>query len=160
MGLLIGVENSSYDSTYLDDLIVMIRLQATVTGTLNSIRVYSTTSGNVKAGLYSDSAGFPNLQRTVNNSGTAVSAGQWNSITVPDYGITASTYYWLAAISSANYNLCGQSTGGTMKYKPGSYSTGLPNPAGTGYADDTDVFRIIGYEDVLDPGLIFAGGGF
>jgi hypothetical protein len=160
MKLLIGVENSSYDSTYVDDYILMARFPAIEDGILKEIRVYSTTSGGVKAGAYSNFAGNPSAQLTVNNSGTSVSALQWNSIIVPDLKITGSTYYWLGAISGNDYNLCGQSTGGTMKIKPGSYSTGLPSPAGTGYADDTDVMRIIGYGITSSGAGVLLGGGF
>lgn len=164
MPLLIpsSVPSGSWSNANVN-IVFYCRFQAALSGTLNEIQFYSNVSGNAKAGLYDDDTGpAPNNRLTVNNTGQAVSASQWNSITVSDYAITASAYYWLAILSDTvgvATRDSGQSW--TSYYQNQPYGNGLPSVAtpdgSVGY-----LFSFAGYGDlpgaVATPGLVMSIG--
>lgn len=117
---LLGVNDSgTIDASA--NYVLFHRFQCTQSGTVKSIRVYSRLSGSVKAALYSDSGGSPYHKFSDNT--TAVSGGQWNTITIADTSVTVGTYYWIGFITNttgaARFLAAGS---GTRRYKAETYS--------------------------------------
>jgi hypothetical protein len=130
---------------------VFIRLQAQNSGTINKIRIYAGANGNVKVALYNDSGGSPSTLLAANNTGTACTSGQWNTVGIPDTIVAENSYYWIAAIADTDsvlrYN--SSSGSGTSLGKDVSYSGfSFPDPAGSGFTSYTydrsfDAFGIL-----------------
>jgi len=109
------------------------RWTATVSGTVQNIKIKCGTSGNVKVAIYADINGSPGVLLNAINTNTSVNAG-WNEIAIPTTSIIAGTDYWLAAISDANCIQYTSQAGSVQKYKPAIYSTfNFPNSAGSGF---------------------------
>lgn len=81
--------------------IVATKYTLSENGTVNKMTIWVPTSGNQKAGIYSDVAGVPTTLLVVNNTGTAVTGGQWNDITLPQTFLFSGTY-WLAVLDDTN----------------------------------------------------------
>jgi hypothetical protein len=136
---LIGVDDATGDSgtTALNYLNCQM-FQAVATGTLTEfkIKLSAGLTVNAKLAIYADSSGAPGSALWRQNTGQGLIA-DWNTITVsPGVSITSGTYYWLAFIFDATKNTANySSTAGTLKYKTSAYSSGCPDPAGTGFSD-------------------------
>jgi hypothetical protein len=157
--LLIGTE-TTYASHCAKDYIYMQKYAALKSGTIKEILVYSESSGNVKAGMYSDNAGSPDVQLAVNNSGIAVTGSQWNIITISDLAIVKDTYYWLAILADTIGAVAQNNSGGTGTAKSQAYSSGLPSPAGSGYTPNSNLQGVVGYGDSIKGHPLFFGTGF
>ena len=136
---LLGNGDLSWNDTQAADYFELERFQAVKSGTLKSILVYHYGVGGVgtKVAIYSDNAGSPNALLA---SGAGSCAAGWNTISVADVSIVSGTYYWLAHIFEPDeYTwIRAITSGGTSLYKAATYSTfSFPNPAGTGFTDDT-----------------------
>jgi hypothetical protein len=94
-GRLIGTDIAGSSNVAAGKLILG-KFQATQTGNVTEIHVYSRANGKVKVAIYEDNAGQPGNLLKANNTETAVTTGQWNSITIDSTPITQNTYYWLA----------------------------------------------------------------
>ena len=91
---------------------------------------------------HSDNSGSPNALLV---SATAACVNAWNTINVSDVSIVSGTYYWIGH-NTDNYYLPAYNSGGTAKYKSATYSTfSFPDPAGTGFTNDTWTFAHAGW---------------
>jgi hypothetical protein len=126
---------SGTDSYSISGRIHMCRSQAIKSGTANSIKVKMSGSANVRLALYSDNGGAPNAL-LCESSSTAVVTGV-NTVSIPDTSIVLNNYYWTAIQGSVNsvYYVAG----GTSKHKTYTYAA-YPNPAGTGYIDESRLY--------------------
>lgn len=61
-----------------------------------SMKVYCRVNSNVRLAIYSDSSGHPGTL-LVESASTALTAGDWRSISITPTLLSASTAYWLAA---------------------------------------------------------------
>ena len=142
-GKLVG-HDDVIPSAYGDpNYISTTKYQALATGTVTQFCLRCNGSGNVKVAIYADNAGEPGARLGVVNTGTAVVAG-WNTITFPETPVTKGSYYWLAIVADAG-NIAGYKPEAQLakRYKSFPFTTGLPDPAGTGYTVETttqDVF--------------------
>lgn len=132
---LLGNGDLSWNQYQSPSYFQVEKFKAVKSGTLKSIQVYfDGGSGNAKVAIYSDSSGSPNAL-LASASGACVNG--WNTINISDVTIVSGTYYWLAHNVDC-YWLRGVGSGGTAKYKAATYSSfSFPNPAGTGFTDDS-----------------------
>jgi len=147
--LLLG-NTAAYYSDWSADYVTYARYQASASGTLNQIQIYSHASGNFKAALYSDSNGSPNTLLTDNSTGAPATAMTWNSINVTGYAVTSGTYYWLAVITDTSCVATLSSlSSGTVKYKAIAYAGyGFPATAESELSSYTKSIIIAGYEAI------------
>jgi hypothetical protein len=96
--------------------------------------IHSTANGNVKLGIYTNSAGLPGT--LLHSVTSAVSIGD-NLISFTSTALTAGTLYWLAAMGdsvgvlSSSSNASGATSFGFFVYKFLGYSNPLPSSFGT-----------------------------
>jgi hypothetical protein len=90
-------------------------------GDATEIQIYSDSSGEAKVALYTDNAGSPGTLIVKNDSGTAVTGGQWNPISISSTAVTFGTTYWIAAMGNASGVITNKSGVATSKYNA-SYS--------------------------------------
>jgi hypothetical protein len=121
--------------------IVMTRHQALATGRITQIKVYSGVAGNVKVCVYADSSGEPTGFLGGNNSGVTVAVG-WNTITLTQSAdVVLNSWYWIAFLmDTAGAVNALSTTGYVRRYKSWTYATGLPDPAGTGYTSESNLY--------------------
>lgn len=125
---LIGNDDKSWGASN-NSIAVMAQQFIAVEGSLGEIRVYCTKAGNVKVGIYSESAGAPNSLLAYGEG--SVIAG-WNTISLNvQVLLSAATNYWLAVQPDSSGLVNRMSTGGNEVYKSATYSYPLPNPFGT-----------------------------
>lgn len=77
---------------------------AAISGSLATLTIYvdsTSTAGRLYAGLYSNNAGNPGTLLTQGNI-TAITAGAWNTISVPAVNITSGTTYWIAILGTTS----------------------------------------------------------
>ncbi|HEX6618803.1 MAG TPA: hypothetical protein VF024_04045 [Solirubrobacteraceae bacterium] len=67
------------------------------------------TAGTLVVGVYSDANGHPGTLLTKGTK-TGLTAGAWNSVTVPSASVTAGRTYWVGLLG----------TGGTLRFRGGS----------------------------------------
>ena len=131
---LVGTDSTSATLSLGANYLSLTRFQAVASGSAATFKVYSANSGHVKVAIYADSAGQPEALMGYNDSGTAIVAG-WNSITIPAIPstyIAAGSYYWLAIDSDTTLTCVASSVGGTIRYRPATYSGfTFPDPAGS-----------------------------
>lgn len=151
---LVGRDDIAISGPNGANYIVMTKFTAVATGNVTEMRfrVAASVAGNVTIGIYADSSGSP--AALLGQKATAVSSGLERVITVAlDSAISVvnGTPYWIAFNSSAA--IVGAKTEtGVRKYKAATYAP-LPDPAGTGYSDDT------AYQDITAGwGTVGAGG--
>jgi len=70
-------------------------------GAVTQVSIYSAISGNVKTAIYADNSGAPGNLLVANNAPTAVSAGQWTTISIGPTNLAAGTY-WIAFNEDVN----------------------------------------------------------
>ncbi len=147
-GRLVGTDNA-YTTGAAVSYIEMSKFTCSGTGKVSEIHVYSKANGNVKVGIYADVSGEPGSRLSVNNTGTAVIANQWNTVSITELDVTSGTVYWLAIISDTTGAHVQSSTPnvplGDAIYKSYAYADGLPSPSGTGYTDTTVEFSLAAY---------------
>ena len=119
-GKLVGADDIT-GSNGAKNMFRLTKFTASQPGTITEFRVKSGASGNVKVAIYADNAGSPGARLSYNNTGQAVTADQWNTLTIPATDVVAGTDYWLAAIENATGAAQWHSVG-TMRYRAASYS--------------------------------------
>jgi hypothetical protein len=134
---LIGKDDTTIDYGCAANYIMMCKFQCTTAGSCSEVRIKVSNTGNVKVAIYLDDAGAPTTQLAVNNTGQSCTAG-WNTIALAAAtNLTLNSYYWIAAVTDATYIGFDYPTTAVYKFKIGTYTDGLPSPAGTGYTDNT-----------------------
>ena len=102
-------------------------------GTVNTILLKASGSGNVKVAIYADTSGSPGALLSIASGGTSVSTG-WNSIGIPSISVTNGAYYWLAFDSDVGL-VCLKVSPGLIYWKTAPYSTfTFPSQAGSGFS--------------------------
>jgi hypothetical protein len=124
----------------------LAKFTALLTGTMTEIHVYSKASGHVKVAIYADNGGEPGSRITANNSGQAVTLNQWNTLSINATPIVKDTVYWLAFNIDTAGAVSAITSDGIKRYKAATYSTfTFPDPAGTGFSNDTYKDSIAGW---------------
>jgi hypothetical protein len=127
-------------------------------GDATEIQIYSDSSGEAKVALYTDNAGSPGTVIVKNDSGTAVTGGQWNAISISSTTVTAGTTYWIAAISNATGVVTNKSGVATSKYNV-SYPYGsFTFPSTFPSTSDIGVellFAVYGIDRTPNPNFLF-----
>jgi len=108
------------------------------TGVASQIRVYGYyQNGNVKVALYSDNGGSPGTVLAKQDTSTAITTNQWNTIILSSTAqVIQGTTYWIAFLSDVRcvaYRDCTNCTTGVVdKHKAVTYSswTWTDNPSG------------------------------
>ena len=148
VGLTDQIGNENFSANYLG----MNKFTANLTGTVKEIRLRMRGNGNVKVGIYADSAGSPTTLLASVGS-TAVTTGI-NTITIANVNIVKGVAYWLA-MNTDVANTIGQiSSGGTQLYIALTFALSFPNPAGAGYTPNTTTLVMQGW------GIETIGGAF
>jgi hypothetical protein len=86
----------------LSGYIVATKYTLSQAGTVTQVSIYSVKSANVKTAIYADNSGAPGNLLVANNVPTAVSAGQWTTISIGPTSLAAGTY-WIAFNEDVNY---------------------------------------------------------
>ncbi|MCX7899993.1 MAG: Ig domain-containing protein, partial [Methylocystis sp.] len=89
---------------------------ATASGTVNVLSIYvdaSSTARNLVAGLYTDAGGHPGALISQGTS-ARLTAGAWNSVTIPGAAVAAGAKYWLAILGV---------NGGVLRFRDGTGCT-------------------------------------
>jgi hypothetical protein len=137
---LVGRDDTAKTTGLAGYYIWMTKYTASASGICSEIqiRVGNSVSGNIIVGIYADSYGSPGALLATTAS-TSISSGSERSVTislVSSISITNGQDYWIAANSSAANILCRKSETSVNKYKSYTYGA-LPDPAGSGYTNDT-----------------------
>jgi len=118
----------------------------TAPATLTKIGVYSIAAGNVKVGLYADSAGYPGAL-LISPVASAVTANQYNDVSVGPYYLDAGSY-WLATIFDTNGVMSYIAGGATGEYyhdnPPSGYPSPWPDPFYSGATGNADSWKLYG----------------
>ena len=116
--------------------LILGRFQATTTGSVNEIRVYSLADGNIKVAIFDDDGGRPGETISYSDTVIPVTANQWNAAPIAATGVTQGDYYWLAvandymgAISFNRTSGSGTSMGKTITFSNFSFA----DPLGTDF---------------------------
>jgi hypothetical protein len=142
------------DSDSTANRMICLRVQNTVgTGNITELGFYTlgVGTGNIRVGVYADSAGVPGA--LISDAGVlACSGAAWNSLTGLSISVTNNAYYWLVFIADTAF-YWGTEAGGAMTsgYKAQTYGA-LPDPFGT--QDVTDYT----YDPMIRAGVETAGG--
>ena len=134
---LVGQDDATALAGESASIFILEKYTAVASGNMTEYRVKSSASGHVKCAIYADSAGEPGALITAMNTGQAVAAGQWNTLTFTSTPITKGTVYWLAfnmdTLGAIGNLLTGADIG---RFKSATYSTfTFPNPAGSGFTN-------------------------
>jgi hypothetical protein len=96
-------------------------------GTVTQVGIYAVASAHVKAAIYADSSGTPGSLLVANNAPTAVSAGQWTTISIGPTTLAAGTY-WIAFNEDVNYIRMWKSAGSNQAaYMSYAFSNNMPS---------------------------------
>jgi len=134
------------------------------TGVASQIRVYGYgTNGNVKVALYSDNGGSPGTVLAKQDTSTAITTNQWNTIILSSTAqVIQGTTYWIALSSDVSCVAWKNTTGAVAKYKVVPYSswtwTNNPNPSGLSESNAwylyTQVYGIAVVETTCGDGIV------
>jgi hypothetical protein len=115
------------------------KFKAVSTGVVDQIKVYSLANGEAKVAIYADSGGEPGARLGYNNTGQAVAASQWNTLSISPANIVKGMDYWIALVANVAIILTANTVyQGPRRYKTVTYSTfTFPDPAGTGFSSAT-----------------------
>ena len=89
------------------------RTSAAATGTVTKLSIYvdsSSTAATLVAGIYADAAGHPGVLLAQGQTST-ISAGAWNTITLPGASVSAGATYWIAILGTQS---------GVLRFRDGS----------------------------------------
>lgn len=129
--LLIGT-STQYSTGLAGNKVRYMRYQAQYTGIVKEIAVIDNNTGYCKVALYADDNGNPGARLSYDNTERYISqANTWFYFPIPDYQISAGTYYWLAYGSEATLGGLGQTGSNLMKDITFS-SYNWPDPADSG----------------------------
>jgi hypothetical protein len=144
-GKLLGVDSPG-EQSLLKNYFRLVKFTAEATGTVTEIKVYGTANGNVKIAAYADNSGEPGALIVANNTGQAVTANQWNTLTITQFSVVKDTLYWLAVNMDTDYAMTAASSGGVTRYKSATYSSfNFPDPAGSGFTSSTKNYDMAGW---------------
>jgi len=135
---LVGRDDVAISSANGANYIVMTKWAAVETGSCTELRfrVAASVSGNVVIGIYTDNAGEPHVLLGQKAAAVASAAERVITVTLDSpIAITSGLNYWIAFNSTAAI-VGAKSEAGVRKYKSAAYGA-LPNPAGTGYSNNT-----------------------
>jgi hypothetical protein len=112
---------------------IFARFQAITSGRITEFKVKFNVSGQCTVAIYADSSSYPGARLSYNDTAQNVVAG-WNTLSIPELDVTSGTPYWLAvAIWTSGFYHIGETSGGTIKVKPGVTSGWTwPDPADAG----------------------------
>lgn len=131
----------------------LTRFQALQTGNITEFKTYGIANGNVKCAIYEDSAGEPGDLITAMNTGQAVTADRWNTLSFTSTPVVKDTYYWLAECFDVRSAITCQIASGTFRYKAVTYATfTFPDPAGTGFSTSVQEDNVAGWGTILAVG--------
>lgn len=124
MSVYIFGETTDGSSSFSGNSVRARRFLCNKNAEISEVQVYSIGGGYLKVGVYSDNAGEPDTRLSYESTGTLISSGQWNSITVPSFDVSSGTYYWIAGIgNSAGIITYHDSSGGTERYYSIAYAS-------------------------------------
>jgi len=86
---------------------------ASASGTVGTISIYldtSSTASTMVAGIYADSGGHPGAL-IAQGSSSQLTAGAWNTVTIPGAIVSAGTRYWIAILGTQS---------GTLHFRDGN----------------------------------------
>ena len=139
---LIGADEMACSNPAPGGYFCLARFQAVGTGNVNTLKVKTSGTGNVKVAIYADSSGTPGNLLNKLDSGSPVIAG-WNSISIPPTAVIKDNYYWLA-FESDNSIVCYSKSSGLFYYKAAPYASfSFPSTAGSGFYYSTAVTALI-----------------
>jgi hypothetical protein len=133
-------------STMGGGYVLYAKYTATNSGNINQIRVYSLANGHAKVAIYSDNGGEPGSKLISNDTPQAVSASQWNSLSLSSTALTQGTAYWMGICIDNNGAASWVGNSGTARYIPVTYSSfTFPPTAGTGFTNTTAYMSLAGW---------------
>ena len=140
---LVGSDDATSNSALGADQFAMNKFTAVANGNMVEFKIKMQANGNVKVGVYADSAGEPAALLASVGSTAAVTG--WNTITIPSVSIVLGTDYWLAANQELTTKIGVRNDAGiyTMRFKTLAFANAFPDPAGTGYTNATDYMNIV-----------------
>lgn len=98
---LIGTDSQAANAAGTTNFIHACRWAASASGVVTEIHVYVPANTSIKVGIWSDNAGVPGTLLGKRNTSTAVTGGQWNTLTLEaSVNVTSGTDYWLGVLSS------------------------------------------------------------
>jgi hypothetical protein len=152
---LVGEDESSVGYHYSANWLLCGSFTAVKSGTLKSLRIKCTGSGNVMMAIYNNNSSAP--QHVLVSSGSSAVVTGWNTINVSDLTITSGTVYWLACISDAAIISYHGNSGGTFKANSTTYSGfTFPDPYVV-VGSDTKTFHIAGWGTEASGSLVSSG---
>ena len=134
--MFLGVNDHNSTGTSSANYYVLNQYVATKSGLVNQIHVQCSGSGNVKLGIYADSAGSPT---TLLVSVTAAVVAGWNDIAITPTALTSGSTYWLLRNQDTPVIVTQSTTGAVRWYLSKAYTDSFMNPAGGGYTLQTTV---------------------
>ena len=131
--LLVGTEDTEWDSGSAADRFRMSRFQAVKSGTAKTLKHYTGLGqGRCKLAIYADSSGSPGALLASTGEIRADAFKTWFEASISDVSIVSGTYYWLAWITDYGSIVALHLSTGTNKSRSETYSTfSYPNPAGS-----------------------------
>jgi hypothetical protein len=147
---LIGADEASCDAVASGDYLYLSRSRAEHSGSVKTIKLKASGSGNVKVAIYEDNAGEPGALLTKVDVSTPVVAG-WNDVIIPAAAVSKNDHYWLAFISDTRIG-CLHKGAGPRKLKYADFDTfTFPENAGTGFYTMQSYYYLIAGWGVMDP---------
>jgi hypothetical protein len=129
---LVGADEGGLEGGYQENYFNLFQFQAVRTGNAGIMKVKAYQTGNVKVAIYSDNNGEPDT--LLGQGSGAVTAGQWNDISITSAAITSGSYYWLACISQSRQVGWNSSIPTISRHKVvGYYDFTFPSSAGTDF---------------------------
>jgi hypothetical protein len=146
---LIGSDAQQSTNDLSSGRVRYFKYTADASGTVSEIKIYALANGNVKIAIYADSSGDPGSRLAYNDSGQAVTADQWNTLSIDGLSVTQSTVYWLACIYDTTGSLAYDTIGAghtPVRYKTATYSTFTwPSSADWTSSNDLNDYSIAGW---------------
>ena len=134
--LLVGSEDTSFESGSSGDKFRLSRFQASKSGTAKALKHYTGLGqGYCKLALYADSSGSPGALLAATAQINANAFTTWFEASISDVSIVSGQYYWIAWITYYASVVALNSGVGTNSTKDQSYNGfSYPNPAGSGFS--------------------------
>lgn len=156
IGRLVGTDTNGTGDCGANN-VAYCKFTAVASGTVSEIHVYARANGHVKVAIYSDSSNAPGSRITGNDTSQAVTANQWNSLTIANTNVIKDTPYWLGLIcdtdGAASWLI---DFGGRAAYKAATFNGFTwPDSAGSGFTgpNDGSSYALSGYGILtLSPG--------
>lgn len=132
----------------------LFKIQCTQSGIYCYLEVVAYAGANGKFAIYADSNGAPGTLIKVISNGMAVAAGL-NYIYFPPMTMYSGRNYWIAFVTDAACIGNGGFSGGTRRYKSGTYSSfTFPATSGTGFSSSSAKIYA-GFKGSMSIGALF-----